>query len=114
MTSPQSAAINRLLSQPSRTYTCAALSLVHAVVHAPTAADAACKYLTAALRRGDLDERDWPEVDAMPVTVVGPDRARETVWLMLDWEPVFFDAGPPINTNHGAHHGGAQGIEKIC
>lgn len=89
--SPQAAAINRMLKPSShKIYTCAALSLAHAVVHAPTAADAACRYLTAALRRGDLTDRDWPAVDPMPVTVVAPDKSRETVWIALDWEPVFF------------------------
>ena len=115
MTSPQAAAINRLISPSSHTYTCATGTLSPAAIDAPTAVDAACTYLTAALRSGEFIDRDWPEVDAMPVTVAGPDRARETVWIALDWEPMFYDAGPPEQLEwQEPRHGGSRGIEKIC
>jgi len=85
------------------TYLLTADALDPASVTAPDVESAAAEYLTAALRSGALTGRMIPLAAPLPVTVVHDDKSRSTIWMTLDYEPVFYAVDAPALPRESYH-----------
>jgi len=77
------------------TYLLTAHALDPATVTAVDVETAAAEYLTAALRSGALNSTKTHLSGPLAVTVVHADKSRSTIWMRLDFEPVFFEVAAP-------------------